>query len=68
LPGIGEKRAQQLIARFGERFLERCLSDNSHQFVQLMDENGEFIFSDKHTAQLSRALARTEITLGQSGY
>jgi hypothetical protein len=68
LPGIGEKRARQLIERWGERFLERCLSDNVQQFVQLMDENGEFIFSDKHAAQLSRTLARTEITLGQSGY
>lgn len=68
LPGIGEKRAKQLMARFGEPFLERCLSDNSQQFIQLMDENGEFIFSDKHAAQLSRALACTEITLGQSGY
>jgi hypothetical protein len=68
LPGIGKKRAQQLVGRFGERFLERCLSDNIQQFVQLMDEKGEFIFSDKQAAQLSRALARTEITLGQSGY
>ena len=68
LPGIGEKLARKLIARFGERFLERCLSDNVQQFVQLMDEQGEFIFSDKQAEKLSRALARTEITLGQSGY
>ena len=68
LPGIGEKLANRLIAQFGERFLERCLSDNVQQFVQLMDANGEFIFSDQQAARLSRALARTEMTLGQSGY
>lgn len=68
LPGIGEKLARKLMTRFGDRFLERCLSDNVQQFVQLMDEQGEFIFSDKQADKLSRALARTEITLGQSGY
>ena len=57
-----------MVARFGEAFLERCLSDNVHQFVQLMDEEGDFIFSDQQAARLSRALSRTEITLGQSGY
>jgi hypothetical protein len=68
LPGIGERLAKQLIAQFGERFLENCLSDNVNQFIQLMDEQGDFIFSDKQAAKLSRTLARTEITLGQSGY
>lgn len=68
LPGIGKKLAKQLIAQFGEKCLERCLSDNVNQFVQLMDEQGDFIFSDQQAAKLTRALARAEITLGQSGY
>lgn len=68
LPGIGEKSAEKLMTQFGEHFLQRCLSDNLHQFIHLMDENGEFIFSDKQAARLERAFANLDMNLGQSSY
>lgn len=68
LPGIGPKMAERLIAQFGETLLANGLSDNIHQIVQLMDDQGRFVFSDNHAARLERAFGRFEMNIGQAGY
>lgn len=68
LPTIGEKTAEKLLNTFGEDMLGNMLSDNLHEFVNLMDENGEMVFSDRQAERMERSLAKTEFSLGQGGY
>ncbi|HVY53387.1 MAG TPA: helicase, partial [Gammaproteobacteria bacterium] len=68
LPGIGIKMAERLLMQFGEALLSRSLSDNIYQLVQLMDENGRFVFSDNQAKRLERALGSFEMNIGQAGY
>ena len=68
LPGIGDKMAAKLIAKYGEQSLADMLADNNYAFINLMDENGEFVFNDRQSARIERALAHTEFTFGEGGY
>lgn len=68
LPTIGPKRAAQLIAQFSQQTLMSMLSDNIYQFVNLMDDNGELVFSDRQAQRLEKALAKMEFSFGQGGY
>lgn len=68
LPTIGPKTAERLIGVFGAKMLEGMLADNIYEFVNLMDEDGELIFSDRQATRLERALATTEFGFGQGGY
>ncbi len=68
LPTIGPKSAEKLLACFGEDMLSNMLSDNIYEFVNLMDENGELVFSDNQARRIERALAKLEFGLGQGGY
>ena len=68
LPGIGVKRAQKLIAQFGGQMLAEVLENNVQAFANLMDEDGEFVFTDRQAAKLERALGKTEFSLGQGDY
>ncbi len=68
LPTIGAKRAEQLIARFGEKLLSSMLEDNLYEFVNLMDEDGDLVFNDRQATRLERALATFEYNVGQGGY
>ena len=68
LPTIGPKTAERLIGVFGAKMLEGMLADNIYEFVNLMDEDGELIFSDRQATRLERALATTEFVFGQGGY
>lgn len=68
LPTIGPKTADRLINVFGSKMLENMLADNIYEFVNLMGENGELIFSDRQATRLERALATTEFSFGQGGY
>jgi len=47
IPTIGEVTAQKLVQRFGEDFLASMLGDNVHEFINLMDGNGDLVFSDR---------------------
>jgi predicted RNA-binding Zn-ribbon protein involved in translation (DUF1610 family) len=51
IPTIGEATAQKLIRKFGESFLASMLADNIHEFINLMDDNGEPVFSDRRIGQ-----------------
>jgi hypothetical protein len=68
LPTIGPKTADRLVNVFGTQMLESMLADNIYEFVNLMDENGELVFSDRQANRLERALATTEFSFGQGGY
>ena len=68
LPTIGDKTAERLIATFGEDMLGDMLSDNIHEFTNLMDENGNLMFNDRQAERMERALGKTEISFGQGGY
>ena len=47
IPTIGEATAQRLMKQFGESFIASMLGDNLYEFINLMDGNGELVFSDR---------------------
>ncbi|MBX3671306.1 MAG: DEAD/DEAH box helicase, partial [Rhodocyclaceae bacterium] len=68
IPTIGAKTAERLLQRFGEEVLSGMLADNVYQFVNLMDGDGELVFSDRQARRMERALATAEFAFGQGGY
>ena len=68
LPTIGPKTAEKLVRTFGEELLSGMLADNVHEFINLMDEDGELVFSDRQAARMERAMANLEFSFGQGGY
>lgn len=68
LPTLGKKSAEKLISIYGEDYLASILENNVQAFSNLLDENGEFIFSDRQATRLDRALSKSEFSLGQGGY
>lgn len=68
IPTIGKVSAERLVQSFGEEFLASMLSDNVHEFINLMDENGELVFSDRQATRMERAMANIEFGFGEGGY
>jgi SNF2 family DNA or RNA helicase len=68
LPTIGVKTAENLVNRFGEAMLGAMLADNVFEFINLMDEEGELVFSDRQAVRMERAMASIEIGFGQGDY
>ncbi|MDZ7922873.1 MAG: SNF2-related protein [Marinagarivorans sp.] len=68
LPTIGPKTAEKLIGTFGADMLEGMLADNIYEFVNLMDNEGELVFSDRQASRMEKALANMEFSFGQGGY
>ncbi len=68
IPTIGPKTAERLLQRFGEALLTGMLADNVYEFVNLMDSDGELVFSDSQAKRIERALGTTEFAFGQGGY
>lgn len=68
IPTIGPKTASKLLDKFGEDVLGEMLSDNVYEFVNLMDEDGELVFSDKAARRIERSMATLEFAWGQGGY
>lgn len=68
IPTIGPKTAKRLLKQFGERLIKQALSDNIYQFVNLMNESGDLVFSDRQSVRIERSLAKTEFGFGQGGY
>jgi SNF2 family DNA or RNA helicase len=68
LPTIGPKTADKLVQTFGEKLLEGMLADNVHEFINLMDANGNLVFSDRRAARMERTMANLELSFGQGGY
>src|SRR5690554_999372 len=68
IPTIGPVRANRLLDQFGEDFISGLLADNIHEFINLMDEKGDFLFSDKQARRMERAMANIEFGFGSGGY
>ena len=68
MPTIGPVSAKRLLSKFGENTLAAMLEDNVYEFLNLMDENGELVFSDKQAKRMERSLATFEFSIGQGGY
>lgn len=68
IPTIGDKTADRLVTRFGEEMLVGMLSDNVFEFINLMDENGDLVFSDTQARRMERAMANMEFSFGEGGY
>jgi SNF2 family DNA or RNA helicase len=68
LPTIGPTTAKRLLKTFGEKTLAAMLEDNVYEFVNLMDENGDLVFSDRQAKRMERSLATFEFSIGQGGY
>ncbi len=68
IPTIGPKTAERLVQTFGAGLLSGMLADNVYEFVNLMDRDGELVFSDNQAKRIERALGTTEFAFGQGGY
>lgn len=68
IPTIGPKSAENLLSVFGEDLLGSMLSDNVYEFVNLMGESGELVFSDRQAKRIERSLAKLEFGFGQGAY
>ena len=68
IPTIGEVTAQKLMQKFGDAFLASMLGDNIHEFINLMDDRGELVFSDRQAHRMERAMANMEFGFGEGGY
>ena len=68
IPTIGPKTADKLVQVFGEELLQGMLADNVYSFINLMDEDGELVFSDRQARRMERAMANLEFGFGQGGY
>lgn len=68
IPTIGEVRAQNLMKKFGESFLVSMLGDNFYEFINLMDEDGKLVFTDKQARRMEKAMANLEFGFGEGGY
>ena len=54
IPTIGDKSASRLLSTFGESMLASMLEDNFHNFINLMDADGELVFSDRQAKRMER--------------
>lgn len=68
MPTVGPRTADNLLTRFGEDMLGDMLQDNVYEFINLMDEEGDLVFSDRQARRMERALAYTEVSFGQGGF
>jgi hypothetical protein len=68
IPTIGAVTAQRLMRTFGDAFLASMLGDNLHEFINLMDDRGELVFSDRQAQRMERAMASMEFGFGEGGY
>ncbi|WP_164715459.1 DEAD/DEAH box helicase family protein [Pseudomonas aeruginosa] len=68
IPTIGAVTAQKLMKTFGEGFLASMLGDNLHDFINLMDANGDLVFSDRQAQRMERAMSSMEFGFGEGGY
>lgn len=64
LPTIGAKKAKTLIQNFSSDFLADCLADNVYQLVNLMDENGNLVFTDSQAKRMEKAIGNCEFGHG----
>ena len=68
IPTIGPRTADKLLQVFGADALSDMLADNLYEFTNLLDDEGEFVFSDRQAERMEKALGRLEFAFGQGSY
>ncbi|HBT4924908.1 TPA: DEAD/DEAH box helicase [Klebsiella pneumoniae] len=68
IPTVGDATASKLKTLFGDEFLASILGDNLFEFINLMDGNGELVFSDRQASRMERAMANMEFGFGEGNY
>ncbi|WP_445344418.1 SNF2-related protein [Buttiauxella selenatireducens] len=68
IPTVGEATARRLQLTFGDEFLAAMLGDNLYEFINLMDGEGDMVFSDRQAQRMERAMANTEFGFGEGNY
>ncbi len=68
IPTIGDKTAAKLLKIFGSDRIGSMLEDNVHEFINLMDEDGDLVFTDRQARRMERAMANKEFSFGTGGY
>ncbi|MCL2897149.1 SNF2-related protein [Brenneria sp. WC1b.1] len=68
IPTIGDATARKLKAAFGDAFLASMLGDNLYEFINLMDNSGELVFSDRQAQRMERAMTNVEFGFGEGNY
>jgi len=68
IPSIGDRTADRLLKEFGSSMLAGMLEDNFHNFINLMDEDGDLLFTDRQAKRMERFLGNNEVSFGQGGY
>ncbi|MFA0154540.1 SNF2-related protein [Vibrio sp. 10N.261.46.A3] len=68
LPTIGKVTANRLLSSFGEQYLAKAMADNIYELVNLLDENGEFVFTERQAERIERKLAKTQFAFGQGDF
>ncbi|TOM64022.1 hypothetical protein CGH75_01805, partial [Vibrio parahaemolyticus] len=57
-----------LLDGFGEGYLAKALTDNIYELVNLLDEDGEFVFNERQAERIERKLAKTQFAFGQGDF
>ena len=52
MPTVGPRTADNLLSRFGETMLGDMLQDNVYEFINLMDDEGDLVFSDRQAKRM----------------
>lgn len=68
LPTIGTKTADRLVDAFGEDAIGEMLADNVYSFINLMDDEGNLVFSDRQARRMESSLAKMELSFGDGNY
>jgi hypothetical protein len=68
LPTIGPKTANRLMDLFGEDLLGDMLADNVYAFINLMDDQGNLVFSDRQARRMEKTLGSMELSFGDGHY
>ncbi|MCX8967317.1 DEAD/DEAH box helicase [Erwinia psidii] len=68
IPTVGDATARKLKTTFGDAFLASMLGDNLYEFINLMDNKGELVFSDRQASRMERAMANMEFGFGEGNY
>ena len=68
LPTVGKIKAAKLLEDFGENLLLNSLEDNLYQLVNLIDEQGNFVFTDKEANRIEKAIMKNEFALSPANF
>ena len=65
---ITKKKIAKIISMVSEEIIISAIEDNYYNLINLMDENGQFVFNDSQAKRLEVALKNTGLSLSNSLY